>query len=75
MLPTQGGLSALRARIKRAAGTGQSDTALGSSASCNPSPKKLKAMTVMKIIRPGQTMSCGARDMSSWAQVSNSPQP
>ena len=34
--------------------------AFGSRASCRPSPRKLNAITVMKMSRPGQTASSGA---------------
>ena len=52
----------------------QSLSARGSRASCRPSPRKLNAITVMKIIRPGQIISSGALDNCSWAPVSMLPQ-
>ena len=48
--------------------------ALGSRASCRPSPRKLNAITVMKMSRPGHTASIGASWMSSCALVSMLPQ-
>ena len=46
----------------------------GASASCSPSPRKLKEITVTKIINPGKKARLGASQINSCALVSMFPQ-
>jgi len=60
-----------------AAGHNQSDTALGSKASYNPSPKKLKAITATLIVETGanhQRRGAGHELLSERPQVPHSGQ-